>query len=373
VQYIWDSRIVLPFNREKANVLLEEAYHKELLEKNDAGAYRFRMDVFRRWIQREHSIWKVVKEADVGFRRTLRTVIVPASIGVGAIAVLVLAWFLLIPRVLPGVADWGRGIGLLPRRSADESAVESNYQYITNVSFQTNRGPFTLVIDNMYTYRSADSRLGTTWIVVPSLTVGRHDFIASAPDGKSVTLSNALVNRSNNDFFFSFPPVDVAAVPGPSSQGNASEKTGRTMSAQMEEHGTIAVASKPSGATVLLDYDNRGVTPLTLDVNPGYHPLWLLYDGYKTAYIGLTVEAGKEYRQDVTLEEGWTVLTFDIQQEATVYLDGQHIVDLPTMTSRKVRSGKHVLSIVNEAQQTRKEIQLDLVAGDVFTVKESTK
>ncbi len=373
VQYIWDNRIVLPFNREKANVLLEEAYHREFLEKNDAGAYRFRMEVFRRWIQREHSIWKVVKEADVGFRRALRTIIVPASIGVGVIAAVLLAWVLLVPRTMPRLADWGRGIGLLPRRSEIESSADANPRYITNVSFKANRGPFTLVIDDMYTHRSTDSRLGPTWIVVPSLAAGRHDFAASVPDGQSIKMQNVLVSPSNNSFVFSFPSSDSAAAPGSSSPGPASETTAQVEPAQKKDHGILDIITKPSGVTVLLDGENQGLTPLKIDVAAGYHPLWLMSDGYKTVYMGLDIEAGREYRQEVTLEEGWTVLAFDLQQAVSVYLDGDHLVDLPTLTTKIVRSGKHVLTIVNEAQKSRKEISLDLVPGDVFTVKESTK
>ena len=65
MKYILKTRIILPFNKEKAKVLLEEAYHKDFLEKNDEGLYRFRMDIFRYWIRREYSIWKVVNETDI--------------------------------------------------------------------------------------------------------------------------------------------------------------------------------------------------------------------------------------------------------------------------------------------------------------------
>jgi AAA+ ATPase superfamily predicted ATPase len=62
LSYLRKNRIQLPFKRERLLVLLEEAYHKEYLEKQDDHTYRFRMDFLRRWIKREHSIWKVARE-----------------------------------------------------------------------------------------------------------------------------------------------------------------------------------------------------------------------------------------------------------------------------------------------------------------------
>lgn len=41
---------------------LEEMFHRELLEKNAFGGFRFKIDLFRLWIRRSHSIWQVVKE-----------------------------------------------------------------------------------------------------------------------------------------------------------------------------------------------------------------------------------------------------------------------------------------------------------------------
>lgn len=43
-------------------VTLEEMFHRELLEKNALGGFRFKIDLFRLWIRRSHSIWQVVKE-----------------------------------------------------------------------------------------------------------------------------------------------------------------------------------------------------------------------------------------------------------------------------------------------------------------------
>jgi len=373
VRYILDARIILPFNKEKATVLLEEDYHKEFIEKNDAGAYRFRMDVFRHWIRREHSIWKVVKEADMDFRTTSRAIVLPASIVGGVIAVLVVAWFLLVPWFLPGLADWGRNIGLLPEEVVNESAGESDSKFVRNVSFKSNRGPFTLVIDNMHTIRSADSRLGSMWIMLESITAGEHDFTASLDNGQSVKVLNIIVSPSVNSFAFYFPPIDSTTLTESTDPTALSEEAVLTSDTQAKDLSTLIIQSNPPGASVMVANAKRGITPLEVDIAPGHHPIYLLLDGYKPVYLDLEIESGKVHRENVTMEEGWTVLSFAIQQSASVYLDGDHFIDLPTTKTIPVRSGRHVLRIVYPARHSSRELELDLIAGDVFTVKESTR
>jgi ligand-binding sensor domain-containing protein len=41
---------------------LEEMFRRELVEKNATDGFRFKIDLFRLWIRRSHSIWQVVKE-----------------------------------------------------------------------------------------------------------------------------------------------------------------------------------------------------------------------------------------------------------------------------------------------------------------------
>ncbi len=43
-------------------VTLEELFRREMVEKDSADGFRFKIDLFRLWIRRSHSIWQVVKE-----------------------------------------------------------------------------------------------------------------------------------------------------------------------------------------------------------------------------------------------------------------------------------------------------------------------
>jgi AAA+ ATPase superfamily predicted ATPase len=53
-----------PVNLSEATIrlTLEEMFHREVLDKNAGDGFRIKIDLFRLWIRRSHSIWKVVKE-----------------------------------------------------------------------------------------------------------------------------------------------------------------------------------------------------------------------------------------------------------------------------------------------------------------------
>jgi hypothetical protein len=42
---------------------LEEMFRRELLDKDSVDGFRFRIDLFRLWVRRAHSIWQVINEA----------------------------------------------------------------------------------------------------------------------------------------------------------------------------------------------------------------------------------------------------------------------------------------------------------------------
>ena len=54
------EKIPLSLELQDLQANLERLYHKEILIKEKLGSYRFRINLFRRWIGRDHSIWEVV-------------------------------------------------------------------------------------------------------------------------------------------------------------------------------------------------------------------------------------------------------------------------------------------------------------------------
>ena len=132
LRFIQTARIVLPFKGQRVNVLLEDSYHREFLEKSDSETYRFKMDLFRRWIRREHSIWKAAKEASLEFRKGGRTLLVAGSIAAFVAAAAILSWLFIFPRAAPP----------LPAVAASAPLEQT----VSGVTFRANRGPFRLSI-----------------------------------------------------------------------------------------------------------------------------------------------------------------------------------------------------------------------------------
>jgi hypothetical protein len=345
LESIRQKRIVLPFDREKASILLETAYHRELLEKDEGGRYRFRMDIYRHWIRREHSIWQAMKEADLGLRPESRPRLL---LPLGAVAVLVAAaltlslatgWF--------GVGQ-GRGRGNGP-------------DFVENITFKSNRGPFILTIDSSDAIDSAISKYSERWVVVSSLAAGLHSFTAKARDGAVVTLPNSLVSPSSKDFFFAFAEHDDAL------------KTAPPAAVQTEGEGIFAIESTPPGAQVYDGNDYRGVTPANLSMAPGVHLINVMLEGYSPYSFMADIVKGEVTRKAVTLEKGKAILAFAIPEAGSIYIDGAFLTKLPSSSKMVVAPGKHLMRIELQNDKVVRELQVDLAAGSLRTIEKDMR
>ena len=396
LRFIKDNRIVLPFKKERVNVLLEDGYHQEFLEKSDSGSYRFKMDLFRVWIRREHSIWKAAKEAGLEFRRGFRPALTAVSVAAGLIALLAAAWFLLLPRFLPGFADWARLIGRRPPQSAAAPPAGEAEQVVSRVTVTANRGPFRLKIDGQQTLTS-EGQADPLSIEVPSLRAGLHTFVASLPSGETVTMPGTDVSVDRRTFAVRFPPAKTKPasreqVPQPTPQAAASkpaaEETPRvvpeeTAAAQPQEQtpqeqapaepveGILIFTTKPSGAELSLDGQPTGQkTPFAESVSPGEHVIGVRLEGFKPQTFTVSVKSGTQTKHEVTLVESWAWLSFDVRPRAEISLDGAHILDTPYAKPYQVRAGLHTLTIANDALKVKKTIPLDLKDGETLQIKE---
>jgi hypothetical protein len=90
------NRYPLDHGRAEIATALEELFREELLtkSKDTSAGYAFRMDMWRKWIQRMHSVWQVIAEVDIPIRPRVPRYrrpryVVPAALG-AALAVGVL-------------------------------------------------------------------------------------------------------------------------------------------------------------------------------------------------------------------------------------------------------------------------------------------
>jgi hypothetical protein len=383
LRFIRANRIVLPFKSQRVNVLLEDSYHREFLEKSDAETYRFKMDLFRRWIRREHSIWKAAKEAGLEFRKGSRTLLVAGSIAAAVIAVGVLSWLFILPRV----ENAAGGVGPSPIGALASPPLE---QAVSRVTFKANRGPFRLSVDGQQPLTSegqGDPKL----IVVASMKAGEHAISASLPSGEKVTL-RVEVSPERRDFSLRFPaekpqmqseaakpepaPMTEKTVAAPAvPESPAASPVQAPAQAVVEQaQGILIITTRPSGAEVLIDSAETGKqTPFAERIPAGEHEINLTMEGFKQKSFEVAVEPGKEVTHAVTLEEARSWLLFDVRPTARLSLDGAYILDTPYAKSYPVRAGRHTLTIINEALKVNKTITVDLKEGDTLTIREVLK
>jgi AAA+ ATPase superfamily predicted ATPase len=377
-RFIHANRIVVPFKSQRVNVLLEDSYHREFLEKGDTEIYRFKMDLFRRWIRREHSIWKAAKEAGLEFRKVGRALLVAGAIAAALIAAGALSWFFVFSRTSP-----------VPVGAPVSTPLE---QAVTGITFKANRGPFRLSIDGQQALTS-EGQGDPRSIVVASLNAGSHAVTASLPGGEKVTL-RVEVSPERRDFSVRFPPPQTLAPGSPPEQAIVTEgvlpdqPVTESPPAQAVEtpaevpivvpaeqtQGILIITTRPTGADVILDGTETGKkTPFAGSIAVGDHEISLTLEGFKQKAFAVAVQPGKEITHDVVLEEAVGWLLFDVRPTARLSLDGAYILDTPYAKSYAVRAGRHTLTIVNEALKVNKTVLIDVKEGGTLTIREVLK
>jgi hypothetical protein len=410
LQFLGGNRILLPFPRERVNVLLEIGYHSEFLEKRDDGSYHFKMDLFRRWIRREHSIWKVAREARLRFRSRVRPGAVAGIAAAGLIGLLAAAWFLPWPPAL--VAFRGRLASLLgpppegvPSTEAASSTAAGTESLRTE--FRANRGPFRLAIDGGPTLTS-EGQADPRRIVVDALARGRHRYVATPLSGFAVT-ADVEVTSDGQVVGIVFAAVAAAApmgrtaeaLPGGTAeaQAGAAEETSATATAAEEisasataageaseaaasvepaaeapKPGMLVITTQPPGAEVTLDGAATGrKAPFVQSLAAGDHTVTVTLPGWKTSSLRLRLDEGGTFERVVVLEEAWAELTFDVRPRATILLDGKELLETPYTKPVRVQAGPHVLTIVNDALNVKMDVAVDLAEGESRLIQQVLK
>jgi len=107
--------------------------------------------------------------------------------------------------------------------------------------------------------------------------------------------------------------------------------------------GELVVQSRPEGAAVTLDGEQRGVTPLTVRVSPGTHVLQLRVGAAEPRVIPLTIRAGVQTAQYVEMQGVSSTGVLEVRSEpspARVTIDGQARGSTP-VTLRDVAPGDY--------------------------------
>lgn len=302
------------------NETLEKLFHSDMLIKVE-DAYTFKMDLWRRWIARMHSIWQTIDEIK-GAEGGLGPGITPkrrkpvVAMAIGGITVLVLA---------------GSGIAynefvLKPRRNTDLRQV--------------------FVVPD------------STWVTVRTV-----------PEGAEVFLDQRrLPGRTPIDSV----RVDAAASVLRVELGGyrdaehtlelAKDVPFDTTITLVEETGNVTVTSQPPGADILLDGERTGhKTPHTfenLSVNRQLR-FGIRLEGYQVRTREVTPEADSTIPCDFRLDVSTYQVTIrSVPTAADLYIDGETIGETPQVV--QLEYGRHRVVLEKRPLYRRKEVVLDV-------------
>jgi hypothetical protein len=129
--------------------------------------------------------------------------------------------------------------------------------------------------------------------------------------------------------------------------------------------GSLAVASQPPGARVIIDGKFRGVTPMTIsDLAIGSHAVVL--DG-KEGSVRRTVmiKAGSEETLDESIFSGWIAIFAPFELKIT---EGKHFVGTTESGKIILPAGRHELLLTNAALGYRETRVLDVNPGQTTSL-----
>lgn len=188
---------------------------------------------------------------------------------------------------------------------------------------------------------------GQTPRLVEGLTPGEHRVVVAAPNGARVEQTVAV--RADAREIVS---VELAAEPPPP--------------------GSIAVVTDPPGATLLVDGQPRGITPMNVEsLSPGAHILDVSLEGYVNEQRVVTIEPSGHAELSVALSRGeprpGRIVAHASREDAFVVIDGASRGRAP-ISLEHVRPGRHVVRIVAEGAEPY-ETECVITYGETCTVE----
>jgi serine/threonine protein kinase len=126
--------------------------------------------------------------------------------------------------------------------------------------------------------------------------------------------------------------------------------------------GTFSVSTNPVGAQVFVDGQSRGVTPLTLALNPGPHSVELRADGGEPRTMPITIAAGQQISQYVELPRSVAAFgQLQIRTEpagAQVTIDGAVKGKAPLLIDA-LTPGEHAIVLESDIATVKQTVNIE--------------
>ncbi|MBN1797368.1 MAG: PEGA domain-containing protein [Spirochaetales bacterium] len=347
-QFLLQSKVRLPFKRERINILLEEAYQQEFLEKNEEEKYRFKIDLFRRWIKKEHSIWKTVKEVKLELKKPINAVltwsIIPAALALSGFL-----FFVALP-------NWF-GVSFF------RDILSIGFNPVKDIRIKANLAPFRVTIDESQILTS-EGLEDKFVITIPTLAAGEHVFKFTHPETGIVFERKIEITQETR-----YIPVFFSEE-----NSTAGQDASRKEVIEAGEVGSLFISSVPQGATIMIDGVVNSVTPqLIRDVPLGTRSIGILMEGYKPEYFEVKISKNEIIEKNIVLSASYGTLVLDVRPTARIYLDGIYLIDTPYAKPLTIATGKHIITIENENLKVKKNIPIQVNEGETISIKEDLR
>jgi len=159
--------------------------------------------------------------------------------------------------------------------------------------------------------------------------------------------------------------IELPVAPGPSARAPAAVR------AAAGKTGALEITSEPNGASVVIDGQKRGTTPLLLkSVNAGRHDI-TISQGVITVRRSVVVSSGTNAVVDVSLAggntaAGWIALSAPF--EVRVVEDGRVMASAGDGDTVMLLAGHHNLELSNDALEFRTTVDVQVSPGETVTV-----
>ncbi len=354
IEHAAAERIGYRLDQGELQEALERLFHQDLLNKDSSGeGYCFKMDLWRQWVTRMHSLWQVIDEVTRAGRDLGEGIVPLASssrrrtvlIGAAAIALIVGA---------------GAIYDRVMRRDQNPSAIVPAARDSTLLSVQTQPAAAAVFLGSQWIGRSPieDAVVPAERLPLRIELAGYKEFIdtldlskdeplkravsleqrcgrlqvTSDPPGARVSLDGGDLLRRSPCLLESLSVMDLHGM----ELRLTGYETAYFNAIQIREDSTIAlhhdfaptthpltVRSDPEGALFYLDGKHRGRTPWVLEaVTQGAHGLEIRKQGFATVHRVLTIPVADNLLEVVLIPLPPGELIFQVVPYADLWIDG---------------------------------------------------
>lgn len=133
--------------------------------------------------------------------------------------------------------------------------------------------------------------------------------------------------------------------------------------------GSIVFTSNPAGASVYLDNERRGTTPLTLSsIQGGSHSVRFSLEGYEDYAVGLELTPGIQTPLHGDLSPAYGTVVLDVQSSGTVFIDGSlRESNVSGPRTYQLPAGTHTIAVQRSGMMPW-ELTANVQAGQAQTI-----